>query len=229
VIRRALLVTGGVVVGLVLLLAAAVAAILASAPGHAVARRLAVGALRKAVDGRVTIGSLGGSLWRAAELTDVTLAMPDGRPVIRVASVKVSFALADLVRHRYVLSRVELSRPTVVLETGADGHLNIEHLFRLLQPKTGPPGRRPLVELRGVRIVGGTMVLRDRRRQRVGVRGRGHRDRPEQSARLRGLRDRRQRWRAHLPAQCGRRAARSELARPLPRHDAGGRAGGGPC
>ena len=161
-IRRALLVTGGAVVGLVLLLAAAVAAILASAPGHAVARRLAVSALRSAVDGRVTIGSLGGSLWRAAELKDVELAMPDGRPVIRVGSVKVSFALADLVRRRFVLSRVELDRPTLVLEAGADGHLNIEHLFRLLQPKTGPPRQRPLVELRAVRIVNGTLVLRDR-------------------------------------------------------------------
>ena len=161
-IRRALLVTGGVVVGLVLLLAAAVAAILASAPGHAVARRLAVGALRSAVDGRVTIGSLSGSLWRAAEFKDVELAMPDGRPVIRVGSVKVSFALADLVRRRYVLSRVELDRPTVVLETGVDGHLNLEHLFRLLQPKTGPPGRRPLVDFRAVRITDGTLVLRER-------------------------------------------------------------------
>jgi translocation and assembly module TamB len=161
-IRRALLVTGGAVAALALLLAAAVAAILASAPGHAVARRLAVGALRGAVDGRVTIGSLGGSLWRAAELKDVQLAMPDGRPVIRVGSVKVRFALADLLRRRFVLSHVELDRPTVVLEAGADGHLNIEHLFRLLQPKAGPPGRRPLVELRSVRVADGTLVLRER-------------------------------------------------------------------
>lgn len=161
-IRRAVLVSVGAVAALALLLAAAVVAILASAPGHAVARRLAVSALRGAVDGRVTIGSLGGSLWRAAELEHVELAMPDGRPVIRVGSVKVSFALADLLRRRFVLSHVELDRPTLVLEAGADGHLNIEHLFRLLQPKTGPPGRRPLVDLRSVRVVDGTVVLRER-------------------------------------------------------------------
>jgi translocation and assembly module TamB len=168
--RRAMLVTGGAAAALALLLIAAVVAILASAPGHAVARRLAVSALRRAVDGRVTIGSLGGSLWRAAELRDVQLAMPDGRPVIRVASVRVSFALADLVRRRFVISHVELDRPTVVLEAGADGHLNIEHLFKLLQhgggppgqPRGGPPGRRPLVELRSVHLADGTLVVRGR-------------------------------------------------------------------
>ncbi len=160
--RRALLVTGGFVAGLALLLVAAVAAILASAPGHAVARRLAVSALRDAVDGRVTIGALGGSLWRAAELRDVELATPDGKPVIRVGSVKVSFALADLVRRRFVLSRVILERPTVVLEQDSEGHLNIERLFRLLGPKTGPPGPRPLVELRSVRVTDGTLVVRER-------------------------------------------------------------------
>jgi translocation and assembly module TamB len=66
------------------------------------------------------------------------------------------------VRRRFVLSDVELDRPTLVLEAGADGHLTIEHLFKLLGPKTGPPGPRPLVELRTVRVADGTVVLRER-------------------------------------------------------------------
>ncbi len=135
--RRVVLVAGGFIATLVLVVVAAAIVIVASAPGHAVARRLAVEALRGAVDGRVTIGSLGGSLWRAAELKDVELATPDGRPVIRVARVSVRYALADLVRGRVVLSRVDLDHPTVMLERLPDGHLTLEHLFRLLGPARG--------------------------------------------------------------------------------------------
>ncbi len=159
--RRVVLVAGGFIATLVLVVVAAAIVIVASAPGHAVARRLAVEALRGAVDGRVTIGSLGGSLWRAAELKDVELATPDGRPVIRVARVSVRYALADLVRGRVVLSRVDLDHPTVMLERLPDGHLTLEHLFRLLGPARGGPARRPHVELDAVRITGGTLVVRD--------------------------------------------------------------------
>ena len=161
-VRRALLLTGALAAGLAVLAVAAVAAILATAPGHAVARRLLVAALEHAVDGRVRIGALGGPLWRSVELRDVELATLDGRPVIRVPRLVVSYSPADLLRRRFVASRVEIDGPSVALEEGADGHLNLEHLFRLLEPHAGPPGRRPVVDLRNVRLVHGALVLRER-------------------------------------------------------------------
>ena len=160
--RRALLVTLGLLAGLVVLGLAAVTALLASGPGHALARRLAVSALTRAVDGRVRIGALGGPLWRELDARDVELATPDGRPVIRVARLTARYSLVDLVRRRFVLSRVAVEAPAVTIEEGADGHLNIEHLFRLLEPHAGPPGRRPLVDLRNVTLVRGSFVLRER-------------------------------------------------------------------
>jgi len=161
-VRRTLRLTGRWVVGLVVVVLAVAAAIHASGLGHALARRVAVAALKRVVDGQVRIGSVGGPLWRAIELNDVALSMPDGHPVVRIRRLEVHYALTDLVRRRFVASRVELDRPTVVLEEGADGHLNIEHLFRLLAPRSGPPGRRPVVDLRNVRLAHGTLVLRER-------------------------------------------------------------------
>ena len=76
------------------------ALLLASAPGHALVLRYAVRTLSAVVDGRVTVGSLGGPLWREADLRDVTLATPDGRPVIRAARVRVRYGLLDIVRGR---------------------------------------------------------------------------------------------------------------------------------
>jgi translocation and assembly module TamB len=151
--RRTLLVTGGLVAGFALLCLVA---------AHAVVRRLVVAALERAVDGRVAIGSVGGWLWNAAELRDVALATPDGHPAIRIGRLAVAYSFIDLVRGRFVFSRVELDRPTVVLEEGSDGHSNIEHLFKLLGPTSRSPLKRPLVDLREVRLTSGSFVLRAR-------------------------------------------------------------------
>jgi translocation and assembly module TamB len=159
--RRALTRVGGFVAGVALAAAAVVAVVLNTGPGHALARRVALSALTSAVDGRVTIGSLSGSLWRTADLRDVELATPDGRPVIRIAHARVTYSLPDILRGRYVLSHVSLERPTVTLEEGADGHLTIEHLFRTLEPRR-PGGSRALVALRDVRLVDGTVIVRGR-------------------------------------------------------------------
>ena len=159
--RRVLIRAGGFVAGVVLAGAAVLATVLATGPGHALARRLVLSALTSAVDGRVTIGALSGSLWRTADLRDVELATPDGQPVIRVARARVTYSLPELLRGRILLSHVSLERPTVTLEEGADGHLNIEHLFRTLEPGQ-PGGSRALVALRDVRLVDGTVIVRGR-------------------------------------------------------------------
>ena len=87
--------------GLLLVVVALVAAVLATAPGHRALRNWAVSALAKQIDGTVSIGSVGGTLWRAATVRDITLATRDGRPVISADRVRVSFALTDLVRGRF--------------------------------------------------------------------------------------------------------------------------------
>ncbi|MDP3774299.1 MAG: translocation/assembly module TamB domain-containing protein [Gemmatimonadales bacterium] len=157
--RRALLIGGGAAAALALVGAGLVALLLASAPGHAFVRDHAVRALEGSIDGRVTVGSLSGSLWRLVDLSDVTLATPDGRPVIRAARVRVRYGLLELLRRRYVLHRVELIRPTIVLEQAPDGTWNYRRLFRLDRPRRGPAGRRPLVELVDARVMDGTVVL----------------------------------------------------------------------
>lgn len=134
-----------------------VALLLGSVPGHALVRRYAVRALAGVIDGRASVGSLSGALWRGADLREVTLATPDGRPVIRVARVRVRYGVLDLLRGRYVLRGVELIRPTVRLEQAPDGGWNYRRLLKLDQPGRG--GRRPLVALLDARVVEGTLVV----------------------------------------------------------------------
>lgn len=159
-LRRAALVTAGLVGGLALLVVAALAAILASRPGHLVARRLLVGALERAVDGRVHVGAVGGPLWRGADLTDVELDTPGGRPVLRVARLSLHYDPATLLRGRVRLSGVTLVRPVVLLEEGADGRLTLARLFHLGDTAAAAPGPRPVIELTNVRVTDGTVILR---------------------------------------------------------------------
>jgi translocation and assembly module TamB len=157
--RKVFLVLGGSMVAAALLVTAATAALLFTAPGHAVLRRLAVSALQRVVHGRVTIGSVGGSLWRGVDVDSVTIQTPEGQPVIRVERVSARFALTDLLRSRFRFTDVEVLRPVVVLEQGVDGKWNVERVFGFA-PRAGPPGPRPLVELVGARIVDGTLIVR---------------------------------------------------------------------
>lgn len=136
---------------------------LATGPGHEFVRRRGIAILEKAIDGTVTIGSLGGSLWRAADVRDITLSTHDGQPVIRVARASVRFAAADLIRGRFRFVDVTLDRPVVTLIQYPEGDWNFERLFRLNDTTSGPGrARRPLVEFRSSRIVDGTLIMRQR-------------------------------------------------------------------
>lgn len=150
--------------GLLLVVVALVAAVLATAPGHRALRNWAVSALAKQIDGTVSIGSVGGTLWRAATVRDITLATRDGRPVISADRVRVSFALTDLVRGRFRFSHITLAHPVVVLEQDTAGRWNVQRLFRLPRHAATPGGPRPLVDLRDVTILDGTLIVRERHR-----------------------------------------------------------------
>ncbi len=155
-----MLVAGGAALALAIAGAAFAVAVLATAPGHRLLRSWVLERLEGAVDGHVAIGSIGGSLWRAAEVRDVVLTMPDGAPVIRAQAVSVRFALGDLVRGRIVLSGVRIVRPVVVLEQDSTGRWNVERLFRLGAADTTSHGPRPLVALGDVRMDDGALILR---------------------------------------------------------------------
>lgn len=156
------LVLGGGAAGLVLAGAATAAVVVATAPGRERLRRMAVAALAGAVNGRVTVGRLGGNLWNAAELEQVLLADSAGRPVVEAEKVRVRYALVDILRGRYRLRGVEVVRPVVVLEQDASGAWTIRRLFRLDVPKPPRTGPAPIVVLTDVRVVEGTVILRQR-------------------------------------------------------------------
>ncbi len=160
--RRALRVAAVLAGLLVSVVALGAAAAAAQGPGQGLTRRLVLAILRRAVDGRVRVGAVQGPLWRTVTMTDVDLEASDGRPVIHIGQVTAQFDLTDLLGGRFRFSQVRIERPLLMLEEAPDGRLTLEHLFRMTGGPGAPGGKRPLVDLRDVRLSGGTVVLRTR-------------------------------------------------------------------
>ncbi len=130
-----------------------------AADGPGLLTRLALGRLRKAVDGTVRIGSVRLTSWNGVEARDLAFADPAGRPVLSVASVRVTVSPLGLLRGRYVFRDVLVVRPVVTLDQDSAGRWNLERLFRAVPSDTVTRGRRPLVDLKDARVTHGTLGI----------------------------------------------------------------------
>lgn len=160
--RRVLMIASGAVVGLVLVVVLGFMVLLATRPGHNALRKYGVRLLNESIDGTARIGRVSGTLWRGAEVEQVELLDTAGNAIIRVGRVKVGYGLRDLIRGRIILRNIELVRPTIVLEQLPDGAWNVQHLFRLRDTTESAPKPRMLVDLRGVTVTDGTIIVRRR-------------------------------------------------------------------
>jgi len=135
--------------------------------GGGLLTRLALGRLRKAVEGTVRLGSVRLASWDAVEARDVAFADPAGRPVLSAASVRVTVSPLGLLRGRYVLRDVLVVRPVVALAQDSAGRWNVERLFRAVPSDTARRGKRPLVDLRDARVTHGTLSIQPYGRARA--------------------------------------------------------------
>jgi autotransporter translocation and assembly factor TamB len=106
------------------------------------------------------IGSLGGSLLRGLELTDVRLAR-DGRTLVAIDAITLRYSIRELLQPGVVVRQVRLIRPRVAGGKLADGRWDLATLVnreRRENERTGPG--RP-VEIQSIEIVDGDIALRD--------------------------------------------------------------------
>jgi autotransporter translocation and assembly factor TamB len=92
----------------------------------------------------LSIGRLGGSLFRGIELGDVVLSR-DGSPIIAIDEVSLGYSPRELWQNGTVIRRLVLKRPRIVAAREADGRWNLGALVRRNaqeRERTGP--RRPI-------------------------------------------------------------------------------------
>lgn len=131
-----------------------------AAPGQGLLHDLLLRQLAKAVDGTARLGAVRFLSWRSVEAQDVAIADLEGRPVLAAARIRATVRPLALLRGRFQLSDVRVSRPAVTLQQDSTGRWNVERLFRLGARGAAEPRRpRPLVDLRDTRITDGTVSV----------------------------------------------------------------------
>ena len=147
-------------VAALLLLVVAVLGALQTGWAKSYLRGLIVRQANQYLTATLDIGSLGGSLVRGIELSDVRLSR-EGEPIIAIERVTVSYSIRELVDRGVTIARIQVVRPRVVAERQPDGRWNLAALVRRDardQERRGPG--RP-IHIRAIEVVDGDITLRD--------------------------------------------------------------------
>ena len=120
-----------VVTGLAALPAGTATVTLGTEAGRGALVRFGLAAANDALNGRVTIGSVGGSLVGGLEVTDLRVTEPDGAPFVHISTLRLRYRLRDFLSGRIVLGQLRLADADVSLVEGPDGRFNYHRVLRL--------------------------------------------------------------------------------------------------
>jgi len=137
--------------------------------GRGLALEWALERLRPAVNGTIHIGSVGpGGLLGGATLVDVALTDSLGRPVLVADSLRARYSVAELVLGSPAIADLQVWEPVVNLDPAPGERLDLGALLTRSGAGDEPPAAfipdqpaDPALVLRGARIHGGTVILRD--------------------------------------------------------------------
>ena len=139
-----------------------------TASGRELALEWALSRVRPLVNGSIRVGSVGpGGLLAGATLHDVQLSDSLGRPVLVVDSIRARYSVAELFGGPPALADLRIWSPVFTLDPAPGERVD---LAGLLVPGAGGPdtlatpsdaARSPALRIRGARIHGGTVIMRD--------------------------------------------------------------------
>ena len=115
--------------------------LLATSMGREPLRRLLVARLADQVNGRITIGRLGGDLPNEVVLDDVALTDSAGSLVFGAARITARVNVVHLFSKRIDVSRMELERAVLVLRHRRGGSWNVTRVFARRDANVRTPGR----------------------------------------------------------------------------------------
>ena len=109
------------------------------------------------VNGRLTIGRLGGNLFFGVELEDIDVAQ-QGQSVISVKDIGLQYNVLDFLGGGVVLDSIRLNRPVVRLEKGADGW-NLGQLLKKQRKEADREGPGRPIAIGEIGITDGTFSV----------------------------------------------------------------------
>ena len=156
-------------IAVALLLSAAVAAAMIATQtdfGRDLVKRIALNAVSKAIHGRVQLGHLSGDLLSHATIDTLVITDSTGAPFVSARRVSVHYGIPNLLKKRLWLRNVELDDPAIVLDQSPAGVWNFARIFPSSHASKDTSGRGfgDWVQIRGLRIVNGRVIVRQPRK-----------------------------------------------------------------
>ena len=106
------------------------------------------------INGTLTIGRVGGNLFRGVELDDVSVLM-DGAPVVRIDALKTSYRIRELVSNGTTVDSVTIVHPVVTAHRAGNGW----QLARLVKPSNNQSRSTRRIAVRHIAIVDGSATI----------------------------------------------------------------------
>ena len=121
-------------------------------------RRLAIRQAEQAIEGRLVIGRIDGSLVNGVTLTDVAVVQGD-TTVVSVGRVQLEYGLRDLVGSGRVVERITVDRPVIDAVRTPEGW----NLARIVKPRppSDPDAPRATFSLPDIRVTNGAVRVRE--------------------------------------------------------------------
>jgi autotransporter translocation and assembly factor TamB len=106
------------------------------------------------------IGGLGGSFFSGLQLNGIRLSR-DGRTLISIDELEVSYGLGELLQHGIVIRRVAIGRLTVAAGREADGRWDLANLVKREARQGGRTGPGRPIEIASIELREASVILSD--------------------------------------------------------------------
>jgi autotransporter translocation and assembly factor TamB len=124
-------------------------------------RELLVRQANEYLTATLTIGRLEGSVLRGIRLGDIQLSRRDGRILVRVDEIALSYSLRELFQSGTVIRRVRLTRPHVSIARQSDGRWDIAAIVKRERQEGRQTGPGRPIEVQAIEIEDGRVELGD--------------------------------------------------------------------
>jgi hypothetical protein len=109
------------------------------------------------VNGRLSIGRLGGNLFFGVELEDLGVTM-NGKRVVEIKDVGVDYNAFSFIKGDVVLDDIRLNKPVLLIERTESGW-NLAQLIKVRTPDPDEPKSRRTIEIGAIGISDGTLQV----------------------------------------------------------------------
>lgn len=162
-LRSVAMITVGIIVAILALVAGAVFVLTQTGVGRARVGRFVIGQIQGAAHGYVSVDRIDGNLLTGATIIGLKITDTAHGPLVTADTIVARYGLADLIGKRLYFDHVRIVRPVIVVDRMPNGKWNYDRIFprdTAHRTPAPPPGFLSWVMLRDVTVEDGHITAR---------------------------------------------------------------------